>query len=124
MSKTEVDAYLAAVEPPKRETLEQLRKTILSLVPDAEQVISYRVPAFRVEGGIVAGFAAFTNHLSYLPFSGSVLPAMESELKGYPHTKSSLHFPIDQPLPRPLVEKMIKLRLQQIRQPSGKRARS
>ena len=115
MSKQEVDTYLAATEAPKRQTFEGLRETILSLVPDAEQIISYRVPAFRVKGGIVAGFAAFKDHLSYLPFSGSVLPALESEIAGYAHTKSSLHFPIDQPLPESLVKRMIELRLQKIR---------
>ena len=120
MSKQEVDAYLAEVEEPKRRTLEQLRETILSLVPDAEQVISYKVPAFRVPGGTVAGFAAFKDHLSYLPFSGSVLPALESEIAGYAHTKSSLHFPIDQPLPKSLVKKMVDLRLQQMRRERGR----
>ena len=115
MSKQEVDSYLAEVDEPKRRTLQQLREEILSLVPDAEQVISYGMPAFRVPGGVVAGFAAFKNHLSYLPFSGSVLPALESELAGYTHTKGSLHFPVDQPLPAPLVRKLVEIRLQQIR---------
>ncbi len=67
----EVDAYLEALEEPKRSTLEALRQTILELVPDAEQVISYRVPAFRLDGKTIAGFAAFATHLSYLPFSGA-----------------------------------------------------
>jgi uncharacterized protein YdhG (YjbR/CyaY superfamily) len=114
MSKEEVDAYLAKVEEPKRSTLQQLRETILSLVPEAEEVISYRVPAFRVKGGVVAGFAAFRGHLSYLPFSGSVLPALEAEITGYRHTVSALHFPIDRPLPRALVEKLIDVRLGQM----------
>ena len=59
MSAEEVDAYLSAVDEPKRSALNALRGTILEIVPDAEQVISYRVPAFRVRGKIVAGFAAF-----------------------------------------------------------------
>jgi uncharacterized protein YdhG (YjbR/CyaY superfamily) len=54
--------------------------TILEIVPDAEQVISYRIPAFRVQGKVVAGFAAFKDHLSYLPFSGSVLGRRGDEL--------------------------------------------
>ena len=115
MSKQDVDAYLAKVEEPKRSTLQRLRETILSLVPEAEEVISYQSPAFRVKGGVVAGFAAFKNHLSYLPFSGSVLPALEAELAGYSHTVSALHFPIDRPLPRALVERLIDVRLGQIR---------
>jgi uncharacterized protein YdhG (YjbR/CyaY superfamily) len=106
-----VDAYLQALPEPKRATLEALRRTILEIVPDAEQVISYRVPAFRIDGKTVAGFAAFKNHLSYLPFSGSVLPRLAAELTGYSRTKSALHFPVDTPLPKPLVEKLIAARL-------------
>ena len=111
MSADEVDAYLSAVEEPKRSTLETLRRSILEIVPHAEQVISYRVPAFRVDGRIVAGFAAFKDHLSYLPFSGSVLGRLADELDGYAMTKSSLHFPVDRPLPEVLVRKLIAARL-------------
>jgi uncharacterized protein YdhG (YjbR/CyaY superfamily) len=110
MSAPEVDQYLRAIEEPKRSTLEALRRTILEIVPDAEQVISYKVPAFRVEGRIVAGFAAFKDHLSYLPFSGSVLPALASELEGFTMTRSALHFPVDRPLPKALVRKLIAAR--------------
>ena len=59
LSAEDVDEYLQGIDEPKRSTLEALRRTILETVPDAEQVISYKVPAFRVEGRIVAGFAAF-----------------------------------------------------------------
>jgi uncharacterized protein YdhG (YjbR/CyaY superfamily) len=83
VSGQEVDAYLRGLEEPKRSTLQALRRTILEIVPDAEQVISYRVPAFRVRGKTVAGFAAFKDHLSYLPFSGSVLGRLVEELDGY-----------------------------------------
>lgn len=107
MSVEEIDTYLAGIDEPKRSTLQALRQTILEIVPNAEQVISYKVPAFRVEGRIVAGFAAFKDHLSYLPFSGSVLPGLADELQGYTMTKSALHFPIDSPLPKPLVKKLI-----------------
>ncbi|MGZ6693867.1 MAG: iron chaperone, partial [Solirubrobacteraceae bacterium] len=84
----------------------------LEIVPDAEQVISYRVPAFRVGGKTIAGFAAFKGHLSYLPFSGSVLEELAEELRGYTMTKSALHFPVDRPLPKSLVEKLIAVRLE------------
>ena len=92
MSAEDVDEYLRRIEEPKRSTLEALRRTILEIVPDAEQVISYRVPAFRIDGQTVAGFAAFRDHLSYLPFSGSVLLDLAGELQGYTMTKSALHF--------------------------------
>jgi uncharacterized protein YdhG (YjbR/CyaY superfamily) len=67
-----------------------------------------------VGGKTVAGFAAFKNHLSYLPFSGSVLPRLAEELTGYSGTKSALHFPVDEPLPKALVEKLIRARLEEI----------
>jgi uncharacterized protein YdhG (YjbR/CyaY superfamily) len=114
VSAEEVDEYLSAVDEPKRGTLRALRRTILEIVPEAEQVISYRVPAFRVQGKIVAGFAAFKDHLSYLPFSGSVLEQVGDELHGYAMTKSALHFPVDRPLPTSLVKKLIAARLDQI----------
>jgi uncharacterized protein YdhG (YjbR/CyaY superfamily) len=85
------------------------------VIPDAEQVISYRVPAFRVGGKTVAGFAAFKDHLSYLPFSGSVLGKLANELEGYKMTKSALHFPIDRPLPKSLVSRLIAMRLEEAR---------
>jgi len=111
VSAEEVDEYLRGVEEHKRSTLQALRDTILEIVPDAEQVISYGCPAFRVRGATVAGFAAFRNHLSYLPFSGSVLPQLAGELDGYTMTKSSLHFPVDSPLPKALVRKLIEVRV-------------
>jgi uncharacterized protein YdhG (YjbR/CyaY superfamily) len=111
MSAEDVDEYLRGIEEPKRSTLEALRRTILEIVPGAEQVISYRVPAFRIGGETVAGFAAFRDHLSYLPFSGSVLSDLADELQGYTMTKSALHFPVDRPLPKTLVKKLIAVRL-------------
>ena len=115
MSVEDVDAYLATIEEPKRGTLQALRNTILEIIPEAEQVISYRVPAFRVAGATVAGFAAFTNHLSYLPFSGSVLPALADQLTGYTMTRSALHFAVDRPLPKGILEKLIHARLEELR---------
>jgi len=114
VSAAEIDEYVDALDEPKRSTLLALRSTILELVPDAEQVISYRVPAFRLGGKIVAGFAAFKDHLSYLPFSGSVLEQLADELDGYSMTKSALHFPVDRPLAKPLVKRLIDVRLREV----------
>ena len=115
MSKQEIDRYLAQVEEPKRSTLERLRETIANVVPEAEQGIAYGMPAFRMNGKVVAGFAAFKNHLSYVPHSGSVIPALGDEVAGYTHTAGSLHFPVDKPLPKSLVKKLIAVRLEQIK---------
>ena len=114
MSAEEVDNYLTSVDEPKRSSLQALRRTILEVIPDAEQAISYRVPAFRIQGKVVAGFAAFKDHLSYLPFSGSVLNQLADQLTGYTMTKSALHFPVDRPLPKRLVEDLIAVRLEEI----------
>ncbi len=113
MTKQDVDRYLDALPEPKRSTLLQLRNTIVELAPDAEEGIRYGVPAFLLDGKVVAGFAAFTHHLSYLPHSGSVFTELAGELAGYRFTKGSLHFPVDQPLPKGLVRKLLSVRLRQ-----------
>ena len=113
MSSQEVDEYLAAVPEPKRSTLEQLRRDILEIQPDAEQCISYSMPAFRLNGKVIAGFAAFKNHLAYLPHSGKVFPEVE-ELAGFEFTNGSLHFEVDVPLPRQIIERLIAVRMQQL----------
>jgi uncharacterized protein YdhG (YjbR/CyaY superfamily) len=83
VSAHEIDRYLDALQEPKRTTLARLRQTILDILPEAEQGISYGVPAFKIRGKTIAGFAAFKNHLSYLPHSGSVFPQLHDELKDY-----------------------------------------
>ena len=113
MSKGEVDNYLAVLEEPKRSTLQTLRRTILDIVPEAEQCISYGVPAFRLQGKVIAGFAAFKNHLSYLPHSGSVFPELGDVLSRYTTSSGALQFPVDRPLPKALVKKLIAIRKRQ-----------
>src|SRR5437660_2889449 len=105
MSDRDIDKYLAQVDEPKRSTLQVLRQSIQRIIPEAEQCISYGAPAFRMHGKVVAGFAAFKNHLAYLPHSGSVFPEVREELADYVTTSGSLHFPIDKPLPESLVKK-------------------
>jgi uncharacterized protein YdhG (YjbR/CyaY superfamily) len=106
----DVDRYFADLEDPKRATLEEMRRRILEVIPDAEQGLSYAVPAFKVNGKVVAGLAAFTSHLSYLPHSGSVLAAMADKTSAYTQTKSALHFPDDAPLPRELIRELIEVK--------------
>jgi uncharacterized protein YdhG (YjbR/CyaY superfamily) len=113
VSAEEIDQYLSALEEPKRTTLARLRQTILDILPEAEQGISYGLPAFKVRGKTIAGFAAFKAHLSYLPHSGSVFPQLEGELDDYSTSSGALRFGIDQPLPVSLVEKLIAVRLRQ-----------
>jgi uncharacterized protein YdhG (YjbR/CyaY superfamily) len=111
---TPVEDYLTTVPEPGRSTLAELRQAVLAVVPDAEEGISYGMPAFRLHGKVVAGFAAFKNHLSYLPHSGSVLPELADELTGFTTTKGSLHFAPDQPLDPDLVRRLVTVRLAEI----------
>jgi uncharacterized protein YdhG (YjbR/CyaY superfamily) len=111
MGADEIDAYLVEVEEPKRTTLEAVRRSIRAVVPEAEEGISYGMPAFRVDGKVVAGFAAFKNHLAYLPHSGDVLADLGDQLAGYERTSGSLHFAIDEPLPDDLVRHLVEAKL-------------
>jgi len=113
MSKQEIDDYLASLEEPKRSTLTVLRLSILDVIPEAEQCISYGLPAFRVQGKVIAGFGAFRNHLSYLPHSGSVFPELGDELAEYKTSSGALQFPVDVPLSKALVERLVATRLRQ-----------
>ena len=113
VSEEEIDAYLATLDEPKRSTLRELRETILRIVPEAEQCISYSMPAFRLRGKVIAGFAAFKNHLSYLPHSGSVLAELRDDVAGFSTTKGALHFEIDKPLDEALVCRLIAVRVGQ-----------
>jgi uncharacterized protein YdhG (YjbR/CyaY superfamily) len=109
--KNLVDAYLATVKGDKRTALEKLRKTIRSIVPEAEECISYRIPAFRLRGKVVAGFCARSDGCSYFPFSGRTLRTLAKDLAGYEQTKSALHFGPEAVLPEPLVRKLLKARI-------------
>ena len=114
MSAQEIDEYLATLEEPKRRTLERLRTTILEVVPEAEQGISYGMPAFKVGGKAVAGFAAFKEHLSYFPHSSAVLTELGDDVAGYETSKGTLKFPVDKPLPKKLVKRLIAVRRQEL----------
>ena len=111
MAPEDVDKYFASLDEPKRSTLEEMRRRILDVVPKAEQVISYGVPGFKVQGKTIAGLAAFKNHLSYVPHSSSVLSQLQDEIGDYKQTKSALHFAVDQPLPQHLVRQLLLVRM-------------
>ncbi|HET7735920.1 MAG TPA: DUF1801 domain-containing protein [Nocardioidaceae bacterium] len=114
MPASDVDHYLAGLPAPDRAALQTLRRMILDVVPDAEEGLSYGAPAFKVRGKAVAGFAAFKDHLSYLPHSGSVLGELAGEVSAYRTTKGSLHFSPDGPLPPELVASLISARLREL----------
>ena len=110
-----IDEYLSTVHAPQRALLQRLRRTIREIVPRAEECISYRIPAFRLEGAIVAGFAARGAGGSYYPFSGSTLAALGDAVAGYGGTQGALHFDAERPLPKALVRKLLSARIAEIR---------
>ena len=110
----DVDSYLASIEPGPRAILQRLRNTIRRHLPAAEECISYGIPAFRVDGRIVAGFCARKEGCSYFPFSGSTLATLAAELADYQQTKSSLHFSREQPLPDRVVTQLLDARRAEI----------
>ena len=98
---------------PHRKTMLAMRKTILEILPEVEEVVSYGMPAFKLNGKVVAGLMAAKNHVGYYPFSGSILNIFEKELDGYSKTKSALHVPVDKPLSKTLIKKLLAARLSQ-----------
>jgi uncharacterized protein YdhG (YjbR/CyaY superfamily) len=108
-----IDEYLRTVPHDRRRALEDLRAKIRSVVPGAEECISYRIPAFRLNGIVVAGFCATSKGCSYFPFSGSTLRTLAQDLARYEQTKSSLHFSMERPLSTALVRKLIKARIRE-----------
>ena len=114
MAPREIDRYLAALDEPRRSTLEAMRTSIMEIVPGADQCLSYGAPAFKVDGQTVAGFAAYKNHLSYLPHSGSVLATLGDEVAAYETSKGALKFAVDKPLPKRLIEKLVTTRMREL----------
>ena len=105
-----VDEYLAKIQQPARNTLNQIRAAIRSVVPPrTTEVISYGIPAFKYKG-VLVWYAAFSDHCSLFP-TASVVAAFKDELKGFSTSKGTIHFPTDKPLPSDLVKKMVKARV-------------
>lgn len=114
MPAKSVDEYLSSIPDDARMVLESLRTLIKSIVPDVTETISYGMPTFKYKGKAFAGFAAFKEHCSYFPMSGSVVEKLKGDLKSYTTTRGTVHFPIDKPLPATLVKKLIKTRLSEL----------
>ena len=110
-----IDEYLATVSGDRRVALQDLRKTIRSIIPKSEECISYRIPAFRLEGAVVAGFCARMKGCSYFPFSGRTLKTLATDLGGYEQTKGALHFEPESPLPTTLVRKLLRTRIAEVK---------
>lgn len=105
-----VDEYLAALPAKTQAVLEKLRKTIRSAAPQAEELISYRIPLYKYKGHFL-GFAAFTNHCSLFVMSYAVMKTFSKELEGFDYSGSTIRFSIDKPLPVTLIRKIIAARI-------------
>ena len=103
------DDYLAAVSDDKRAALQTLRKTIKAAAPEAEECISYGLPAFRLNGKLLVAYGTAAKHCAFYP--GSTLKAFKNELKGYDIGKGTIRFPVNSPLPSALVRKLVKTRI-------------
>jgi uncharacterized protein YdhG (YjbR/CyaY superfamily) len=106
-----IDEYISAFSPEVQSLLERVRLTIRSAAPGAQETISYQIPTFTLSGALVH-FAAFKHHIGfYPPVKGDA--RLEKAISGYAGEKGNLRFPLDQPIPFALIERIVKLRVKQ-----------
>ena len=106
-----VEDYLSKLPANTREKAESLRNAIRQAAPEAEEAVSYNIPAFRWKGMLV-WYAAFKNHIGFYP-KASAIAAFKKELAGYKTSKGAIQFPIDEPIPVALVKRIVKFRLRE-----------
>jgi len=104
-----VDAYISRFPESTQALLQQMRDTIRKVAPEAEEVISYAMPAYKLHG-ILLYFAAYSAHIGFYP-TGSAVAAFQQDLTPYKWAKGSIQFPLDKPLPLALIRKMVKFRV-------------
>jgi len=100
------DSYLAALPEDKRAALERLRRAIRAAVPQAEECISYGVPAFRLKGRFLVAYGAGKNHCAFYP--GAIVESLRDELANYERSKGTIRFPAERPLPAALVKRLVR----------------
>jgi len=105
----DIDAYISGYPESIRKLLQEIRDTIKKAAPQAEEVISYGMPAFR-QSGMLVWFAAFKNHIGFYPIPSGI-EAFKDELSAFKGTKGSIHFPLDKPLPVDLISRIVSFRL-------------
>ncbi len=115
-----IDEYVKSFPPEVQKKLEQLREAVKMIAPTAEEIISYQMPTFYLNGNLVH-FAAFKNHIGFYP-APSGIEAFKQELSQYKGAKGSVQFPIDQPLPMELIKKIVEFRVaENLKKPAKKR---
>lgn len=113
MAKTNfksVDEYLATKPPAVQRALGRMRRIIRRALPGAEEVISYQIPAYRLNGRVVIYFAGWTEHLSIYPVTARLVKALGVRIKPYVASKGTLRFPLSEPIPERLVARVATLR--------------
>lgn len=109
---TTVEQYIAQYPEEIQKILVQLRALILESAPGAKEKISYQMPGFFINGGVV-WFGVYKRHIGLYPITPAVEAAFQGELEPYRGTKSALHFPLDQPMPYELIARIVKVRVEE-----------
>jgi uncharacterized protein YdhG (YjbR/CyaY superfamily) len=109
-----IDEYLAGLDAETRAALQQLRRAIHAAAPRAEECVSYGMPAFRLDGKLIAGFRAAANHCSFHPMSGATVKSLAAELARYDTSPGTIRFPARAALPAGLVRKLVKTRIAEL----------
>jgi uncharacterized protein YdhG (YjbR/CyaY superfamily) len=109
-----IDEYLDGVDPASRAALQKVRRAVHAAAPRAEEVISYGMPSFRLNGKLIAGFRASANHCSYHPMSGTTVATLGKDLDGYDTSAGTIRFSPRAPLPATLVRKLVKARIAEL----------
>jgi uncharacterized protein YdhG (YjbR/CyaY superfamily) len=119
MSATEeIDSYLTSLPDEQREALQHLRETVAALVPEAEEAISYGVPAFRYRERPLVGYSAAKSHVSLFPMSPAVVEAHRDRLQDWSTSKGTIRFTADHPLPEDLVTSLVRARVAELDAPN------
>ena len=113
----DVDRYIAGFPDNVRELLMQLRTAVREAAPEAEEVISYQMPAYRLQGMLVY-FAGYKNHIGFYPTSSGI-KAFKQELSAYKGAKGTVQFPLDKPLPLDIIKKIVAFRVAENLQKTG-----